>query len=623
MSNRTIGLFLCGLIFTLVAGSAAASDYHYYSLGQQIDVPTSDSLVTVVLNPDGEGALMTLDAPCINTTFEPINVNGSTWSFGILDSWTIDSALTILRTNVAVKIANPVLGTPDSTPVFLTDEFTVRVADEASVAEFEAFALMHDVEIREIDSVDNQRYMLRMTAESAEDLLDIANAFYESELVEYSVPNFYNIAVQDHVPNDPQYEHQWHLKNNIFPGADIHFEEAIDFNWDERETVTVAIIDAGFDLSHEDFDSTLFYHWYDAAGDNIDSTYTLGGDFDVSPGLGDTPSERKFWAHGTNVLGIVNAVTDNELGVAAIAPFCRFILIKAWDNHRRNSVETLNCGMQWVAIHGWMAQCQILVAPWHMLYPSDDIERGMFLNWEHNVVSFFPSGSDAGSVQYPGLSRYAIAVGATNKFDTRIFYSAGGDSLDIVAPGKEIFTLDRMGDLGAVPIPYSCSYLWPSYHCDFDGTSASCAIAAGIAARVLARAPEAKGGTWDQPGAYGRTFDYIRDVLTGSADDMAGGDNTPCWDVEYGYGRVNAHKAMIAVAGGDPNNSGTIDVDDVTYLIAYIFTGGAAPEPHLAAGDADCSGEISIDDVVYLIAYIFTGGPGPRAACFEWFNSCM
>ncbi|MBU1320693.1 MAG: S8 family serine peptidase, partial [candidate division Zixibacteria bacterium] len=181
----------------------------------------------------------------------------------------------------------------------------------------------------------------------------------------------------------------------------------------------------------------------------------------------------------------------------------------------------------------------------------------------------------------------------------------------------------RMGDLGAVPIPYSCYPGMNSYHCDFTGTSASCAIAAGIAARVLARAPEAKGGTWDQPGAYGRTFDYIRTVLTGSADDMVGSDNTPCWDAQYGYGRVNAYKAMITVAGGDPNNTGEIDIDDVVYLIAYIFTGGPPPEPHLAAGDADCSGATDIDDVVYLIAYIFTGGPGPRAACFEWFDSCL
>lgn len=65
---------------------------------------------------------------------------------------------------------------------------------------------------------------------------------------------------------------------------------------------------------------------------------------------------------------------------------------------------------------------------------------------------------------------------------------------------------------------------------------------------------------------------------------------------------------------GDADGSGGIDIDDVVYLIAYIFTGGPAPDP-LDAGEVDCSGSIDIDDVVYLIAYIFTGGPAPCEAC--------
>jgi hypothetical protein len=61
---------------------------------------------------------------------------------------------------------------------------------------------------------------------------------------------------------------------------------------------------------------------------------------------------------------------------------------------------------------------------------------------------------------------------------------------------------------------------------------------------------------------------------------------------------------------GDADGSGTVDIDDVVYLIAYIFSGGPPPIPYLA-GDADCSGTVDIDDVVYLINYIFSGGPPP------------
>jgi hypothetical protein len=61
---------------------------------------------------------------------------------------------------------------------------------------------------------------------------------------------------------------------------------------------------------------------------------------------------------------------------------------------------------------------------------------------------------------------------------------------------------------------------------------------------------------------------------------------------------------------GDADGSGAVDIDDVVYLINYIFAGGPPPNP-LAAGDADCSGGVDIDDAVYIITYIFAGGPPP------------
>lgn len=61
---------------------------------------------------------------------------------------------------------------------------------------------------------------------------------------------------------------------------------------------------------------------------------------------------------------------------------------------------------------------------------------------------------------------------------------------------------------------------------------------------------------------------------------------------------------------GDADDSGSVDIDDVVWIIDYIFGGGPPSNP-VAAMDADCSTEVDIDDVVYLIAYIFSGGPPP------------
>ncbi len=61
---------------------------------------------------------------------------------------------------------------------------------------------------------------------------------------------------------------------------------------------------------------------------------------------------------------------------------------------------------------------------------------------------------------------------------------------------------------------------------------------------------------------------------------------------------------------GDPDGNRVVDIDDVVFLVAYIFSGGAEPAP-FESGDADCSGAVDIDDVVFLVSYIFSGGGAP------------
>ncbi|MFH1360483.1 MAG: RHS repeat-associated core domain-containing protein [Candidatus Omnitrophota bacterium] len=78
----------------------------------------------------------------------------------------------------------------------------------------------------------------------------------------------------------------------------------------------------------------------------------------------------------------------------------------------------------------------------------------------------------------------------------------------------------------------------------------------------------------------------------------------------YDGNSVVFDRQLNGFVAGDTNGDRFVDIDDMVYLMAYIFTGGSAPEP-LAIGDCDGSGGIDIDDIVYLQAYIFTGGPAP------------
>jgi hypothetical protein len=84
--------------------------------------------------------------------------------------------------------------------------------------------------------------------------------------------------------------------------------------------------------------------------------------------------------------------------------------------------------------------------------------------------------------------------------------------------------------------------------------------------------------------------------------------------VNHGFWQ-NFTAGGVQCVPGDADASGNSDIDDVVYLITYIFGGGPPPVPDACCGDANGSGNVDIDDAVYLIAYIFSGGPPPVAAC--------
>nr|MBN2277017.1 putative Ig domain-containing protein [candidate division Zixibacteria bacterium] len=61
---------------------------------------------------------------------------------------------------------------------------------------------------------------------------------------------------------------------------------------------------------------------------------------------------------------------------------------------------------------------------------------------------------------------------------------------------------------------------------------------------------------------------------------------------------------------GDANGSGGINILDVTFLIAYLYTEGPDPVPYIIA-DTNGSGAVNILDVTYLINYLYKSGPAP------------
>jgi len=68
--------------------------------------------------------------------------------------------------------------------------------------------------------------------------------------------------------------------------------------------------------------------------------------------------------------------------------------------------------------------------------------------------------------------------------------------------------------------------------------------------------------------------------------------------------------SMTCAARGDCNSDCNVDLEDVVFLLNYLFRAGPAP-PLTHMGDANSDEVTDAGDVVYLLNYIFKGGPSP------------
>ncbi len=62
---------------------------------------------------------------------------------------------------------------------------------------------------------------------------------------------------------------------------------------------------------------------------------------------------------------------------------------------------------------------------------------------------------------------------------------------------------------------------------------------------------------------------------------------------------------------GDADRDGSVNIVDVTYLVAHLFGGGPAP-PCFEEGDCNADGAVNIVDLTYLVAHLFGGGSAPE-----------
>ncbi len=343
-------------------------------------------------------------------------------------------------------------------------------------------------------------------------------------------------------PNDTLFHRQWALHNDgsfdsgrAKAGADINLLKAWDV--EEGDTgVLVAVIDAGLRLNHADFEGRLWRNPADQTVDSADDDNngyiddTLGWNF-ITNSQNDTDDH----GHGTLVAGIIGANVNNTTGYAGVDKHCRLMICKAANEQGLFYYSWLIEALYYAVDNG----AQILNLSLGGYIDLPELHDAIKYAADNKVFIVAGMGNIPSTAKmYPAAYPEAFAVGATGCTDTTWSQSSFGDHIAVVAPGENIYGPSHLNDTGSV--------MW-------SGTSFATPHVTGIAALLLAQ-----DGT--------RTPAQLRSLIQSNADDMVGSaKDVPGWDKYYGYGRVNAHRALINAAVSIPHT--IVETDFTLYPV--------------------------------------------------------
>jgi subtilisin family serine protease len=242
--------------------------------------------------------------------------------------------------------------------------------------------------------------------------------------------------------------------------------------------VIIAVVDDAVDTRHPEFAGRVAGQW-DAAS--------------AAP----SSIPRGWEPHGTKVAGLALAGGDSVTGVAPTALLLG-VRVPALSVNVGDQTEAN--GIRWAAEHG----ADVICCAWGPPNPTAGSGRlpkhtRRAIDWVvthgrggKGCVVVFSSGNGGNDI---ALNEYAshpgvIAVGACNCHGKHPHYSGWGDALWCVVPSN-----DPRDPLGAyetydTTTPIGSFLLGDTFYTnDFGFTSAACAIAAGVCARILSANP--------------------------------------------------------------------------------------------------------------------------------------
>jgi subtilisin family serine protease len=263
----------------------------------------------------------------------------------------------------------------------------------------------------------------------------------------------------------------------------------------------VAVIDSGVMASHPDLQGRLRQGW-DFVGNDAD------------------PNDEN--GHGTHVTGIVAANTDNDVGVASVAPGATILPVRVLDSEGGGDTTTVAKGIDWAVDHGAQV-INLSLGPDVPLTGSDpDFDATIDRALDRGVIVVAAAGnSGLPACDQPSGQGRLVCVGAVDKRRNRSFFSNFGSGLGLVAPGGSGLPVEDEDVLS--------TYNDGGYQ-EIAGTSQATPHVAGVAALLVSKGMRGQAAV---------------NRMLATADDA--GPAGP--DPQFGAGIVDAQRAVAGLTG--------------------------------------------------------------------------